>query len=109
MPVGGVRAGHAARRTGRCHSFGCRRGWFVVFRGLRDAPLERLPDTALRDGNRIFAVVRHGHQPHFAARRRSPCRPIQVAVYRAALAAAGVQPETVGVVEAHGTVHRRPD
>ena len=66
--------------------------------------LKRLPD-ALRDGDRILAVVRgtaanqDGHTVNIA----TPSRHAQAAVYRAALAAAGVDAATVGMVEAHGT------
>ena len=59
----------------------------------------------LRDGDRILAVVRgtaanqDGHTVNIA----TPSRAAQVAAYRAALAAAGVDAGTVGMVEAHGT------
>ena len=65
--------------------------------------LKRLPD-ALADGDRILAVVRgtaanqDGHTVNIA----TPSLSAQVAVYRAALAAAGVDAGTVGMVEAHG-------
>ena len=65
--------------------------------------LKRLPD-ALRDGDRILAVMRgtaanqDGHTVNIA----TPSATAQVAVYRAALAAAGVDARTVGMVEAHG-------
>ena len=66
--------------------------------------LKRLPD-ALRDGDRILAVVRgtaanqDGHTVNIA----TPSLDAQVAAYRAALAAAGVDAGTIGMVEAHGT------
>ena len=66
--------------------------------------LKRLPD-AQRDGDRILAVLRgtaanqDGHTVNIA----TPSETAQTAVYRAALAAAGVDPGTVGMVEAHGT------
>ncbi|WP_155727170.1 type I polyketide synthase, partial [Mycobacterium avium] len=65
--------------------------------------LKRLND-ALRDGDRILAVVRgtaanqDGHTVNIA----TPSKTAQTAVYRAALAAAGVDAGTVGMVEAHG-------
>ena len=65
--------------------------------------LKRLPD-ALRDGDRILAVVRgtaanqDGHTVNIA----TPSVTAQTAVYRAALAAAGVDAGSVGMVEAHG-------
>ena len=66
--------------------------------------LKRLPD-ALRDGDRILAVIRgtaanqDGHTVNIA----TPSVTAQAAVYRAALAAAGVDARSVGMVEAHGT------
>jgi len=65
--------------------------------------LKRLPD-ALRDGDRILAVIRgtaanqDGHTVNIA----TPSVTAQTAVYRAALAAAGVDACSVGMVEAHG-------
>ncbi len=66
--------------------------------------LKRLPD-ALRDGNRILAVVR-GTAANHDGRSETltmPSLDAQAAVYRAALADAGVDAATVGAVEAHGT------
>ena len=65
--------------------------------------LKRLPD-ALRDGDRILAVIRgtaanqDGHTVNIA----TPSVTAQTAVYRAALAAAGVDARSIGMVEAHG-------
>ena len=82
-----------SRRTGLC-----------VPRVAAVVLLKRLPD-ALRDGNRILAVVRGTatNQDGRSETLMMPSEDAQVAVYRAALAAAGVEPETVGAVEAHGT------
>ena len=66
--------------------------------------LKRLSD-AQRDGDRILAVIR-GTAANQDGRTRNIATPsvdAQVAVYRAALAAAGVDAATVGTVEAHGT------
>ena len=89
--------------TGRCHAFDVAADGFVRRRGLRVVLLKRLPD-ALRDGDRILAVVRgtaanqDGHTVNIA----TPSVNAQTAVYRAALAAAGVDARSVGMVEAHG-------
>ncbi|NKZ11520.1 type I polyketide synthase [Mycolicibacterium septicum DSM 44393] len=90
--------------TGRCHAFDVAADGFVASEGCVVVLLKRLPD-AIRDGDRILAVIRgtaanqDGHTVNIA----TPSDAAQTAVYRAALAAAGVEPATVGMVEAHGT------
>ena len=89
--------------TGRCRAFDVAADGFVSGEGCAMVLLKRLPD-ALRDGDRILAVVRgtaanqDGHTVHIG----TPSQQAQSAVYRKALAAAGVDPGTVGMVEAHG-------
>ena len=89
--------------TGRCHAFDAAADGFVSGEGCAVVLLKRLPD-ALRDGDRILGVVRgtaanqDGHTVNIA----TPSETAQTAVYRTALAAAGVDPNTVGMVEAHG-------
>jgi polyketide synthase 5 len=89
--------------TGRCRAFDAAADGYVAGEGAAVVLLKRLPD-ALRDGDRILAVVRgtaanqDGHTGHIAA----PSQLAQSALYRNALAAAGVDPGTVGMVEAHG-------
>jgi polyketide synthase 5 len=66
--------------------------------------LKRLPD-ALADGDRILAVVRGtaANQDGRTVNIATPSADAQTAVYRAALAVAGVDSAGVGMVEAHGT------
>jgi polyketide synthase 5 len=97
-------AGGILSATGRCHAFDVAADGFVLGEGVVVVVLKRLPD-ALRDGDRILAVVRgtavnnDGRTVNIA----TPSRSAQVAAYREALAAAGVDAGTVGMVEAHGT------
>lgn len=89
--------------TGRCRAFDVAADGFVSGEGCAVVVLKRLPD-ALADGDRILAVIRgtsanqDGHTVNIA----TPSQPAQVAAYRAALAAGGVDAATVGMVEAHG-------
>ncbi|OAN28700.1 polyketide synthase [Mycolicibacterium iranicum] len=90
--------------TGRCRSFDADADGFVSGEAAVMLLFKRLPD-ALRDGDRVLAVVRgtatnqDGHTVNIA----TPSRAAQIAVYRSALAAADIDPATVGYVEAHGT------
>ena len=90
--------------TGRCHVFDVAADGFVAGEGCAVVLLKRLRD-ALRGGDRILAVVRGtaANQDGRTVNIATPSLAAQVAAYRAALAAAGVDPRTVGMVEAHGT------
>ncbi len=90
--------------TGRCHSFDAAADGFVSGEGAAVVLLKRLPD-ALRDGDRVLAVIRGtaANQDGRTVHIGTPSQQAQSAVYRKALAAGGVDPGTVGMVEAHGT------
>jgi polyketide synthase 5 len=89
--------------TGRCHAFDVAADGFVSAEGCVVVLLKRLPD-ALRDGDRILAVIRgtaanqDGHTVNIA----TPSVTAQTAVYRAALAVANIDAPSIGMVEAHG-------
>ena len=89
--------------TGRCHAFDVAADGFVVGEGCVVLLLKRLPD-ALADGDRILAVLRGtaANQDGHTVNIVTPSRAAQVEAYRAALAVAGVDARTVGMVEAHG-------
>jgi acyl transferase domain-containing protein len=89
--------------TGRCHAFDAAANGYVCGEACAVVLLKRLPD-ALRDRDRILAVVRGtaANQDGRTENIATPSETAQTAVYRAALAAAGVDPRTVGMVEAHG-------
>ena len=66
--------------------------------------LKRLPDALARRRPDPGRAARHGRQPGRPhGEHRDAVADAQVEVYRAALAAAGVDARTVGMVEAHGT------
>jgi polyketide synthase 5 len=97
-------AGGMLSPTGHCHAFDVAADGFASGEGSVMVLLKRLPD-ALRDGDRILAVVRSTalNNDGRTVNITTPSLPAQVASYRAALAAAGVDAGTVGMVEAHGT------
>jgi polyketide synthase 5 len=90
--------------TGRCQSFDVNANGFVRAEGCAMVLLKRLPD-AVADGDRILAVVRGTatNQDGRSDTITMPSVDAQVAAYRGALSAAGVDAGSIGMVEAHGT------
>ncbi len=90
---------------GHCRAFDAAAGGFVGGNGAGVVLLKRLAD-ALRDGDRVHAVIRGSainndgsHKVGFTA----PSVEGQAQVIAQALTVAGVEPSTIGYVEAHGT------
>ncbi|HEY9088382.1 MAG TPA: beta-ketoacyl synthase N-terminal-like domain-containing protein, partial [Anaerolineaceae bacterium] len=89
---------------GRCKTFDAAADGFGDGEGCGVVVLKRLPD-ALRDGDRILAVIRGSaiNQDGASSGLTAPNGPSQEVVIRTALANAGIAPAEVGYVEAHGT------
>ena len=98
-----IRAG-ALSPTGSCHAFDAAADGFVRGEGCGVVVLKRLSD-ALRDGDRLLAVVRGSavNQDGRSNGLLAPNPAAQMAVLRAAYANAGVPPHEVDYVETHGT------
>ncbi len=94
----------ALSSTGQCHAFDAAADGFVRGEGCGVVILKRLTD-ALRDGDRVLAVVRGSavNQDGRSNGLMAPNPAAQMAVLRAACANAGIQPHEVDYVEAHGT------
>src|SRR3954449_1924704 len=101
--VAGTAQGHLSP-TGHCHAFDVAADGYVCGEASAVVLLKRLPD-ALRDGDRILAVVRGtaSNQDGHTVNISTPSLSAQTAVYQSALATAGVDARSVGMVEAHGT------
>lgn len=95
---------NALSPTGRCHTFSADADGYVRGEGCGMFVLTRLSD-ALARGDRVLAVIRGSAINHDgqASGLTVPNGAAQEAVLRAALEDAGVRPEEVEVIEAHGT------
>ena len=89
---------------GRCRSFGAEGDGYVSAEGVGALVLKPLV-AAESDGDHIYAVIRGSAVNHggTAGGFSVPNPVAQAAVVTAALADAGADPTTVGVLEAHGT------
>lgn len=95
---------------GHCESFGAGGDGYVPGEGVGVALLKRL-DDAERDGDRIYGVIR-GSAINHDGKTNGYSVPNPVAqqhVIRRALEEAGVDPERIGYIEAHGTGTRLGD
>jgi acyl transferase domain-containing protein len=89
---------------GRCHTFDARANGFVRGEGGGLVLLKPL-DAALRDGDRVYCVIRGSATGNDGATDglTAPSREAQEDVLRRAYANAGVAPADVQYVELHGT------
>ncbi len=106
VPEGNVwlsRAG-AIAPDGHCKTFDAKANGFVRGEGCAVLVLKRL-DDALRDRDPVYAVIRGSAVNHDgrSSGLTVPSGPAQEALLRQALANAGLQPEQVSYLEAHGT------
>ena len=101
--VGFSRIG-AVSKSDACRPFDADADGFVLGEGVGAVILKRLAD-AERDGDRVYAVIR-GAGINNDGRGDGPMTPRkggQIAVLERAYADAGVTPDTIGFIEAHGT------
>src|SRR5262249_47357142 len=100
----------ALSKTGDCRPFSESADGTIIGEGLVMFALKRLAD-AERDGDRIYAVIR-GAGSASDGRGTAIYAPLpagQAGALRGAYAAAGYGPETVELLEAHGTGPRAGD
>ncbi|WP_308159058.1 SDR family NAD(P)-dependent oxidoreductase [Amycolatopsis magusensis] len=110
IPFVGMSEGRALSPTGRCHTFDERADGIVLGEGAGALLLKRL-DDALRDGDRVYAVLDGGAVNNDGRTMgiTTPNPEAQREVIRDALDAAGVSAADIGYVEAHGTGTRIGD
>ncbi len=89
---------------GKCKTFDAAADGYVRGEGCGMAALKRLSD-AVADGDRILALIRGSavNQDGRSSGLTAPSGPAQAAVLRRALVNAGVRPDEISYIEAHGT------
>ncbi|GHB71866.1 mycocerosic acid synthase-like polyketide synthase [Streptomyces xanthochromogenes] len=89
--------------TGRCHAFGADADGYLRAEGCGVVVLKLLKN-AVRDGDRILAVLRGSavNQDGRSIRLTAPSSQAQAAVFSEALRVSGVRAGQVGMIEAHG-------
>ncbi|MEU3907628.1 SDR family NAD(P)-dependent oxidoreductase [Streptomyces goshikiensis] len=97
-------AGQWLSRDGRCRSFGAGGTGYVPGEGVGALVLKPLA-AARADGDHVYGVIRGSRLGHGgrASGFTVPNPAAQTAVVTGALTAAGVDPATIGYIEAHGT------
>ena len=98
-------AGGMLSDAGRCRTFDWRADGYVRGEGAAAVLLKPL-DVALRDGDRVWAVIRGSrvnHDGHSKAAVTAPNPAAQAALIRGAHLAARVSPRDISYIEAHGT------
>jgi len=106
MPIGAVLTSRARMMSfdGRCKTFDASADGYVRGEGCGVLVLKRLSD-AQRDGDHVLAVIRGTalNQDGRSSGLTAPNGKAQAAVLRAALNNAGLSPEDISYIEAHGT------
>jgi acyl transferase domain-containing protein len=105
VPNNGYMAGDVNSPDGRVRAFDAKAQGTIFGSGMGAVVLKRLAD-ALEDGDTVHAVIKGSAVTNDGSRKvgyTAPSVDGQYRVVRAALVVAGVEPETVSYIEAHGT------
>lgn len=90
--------------TGRCHTFDKSADGYVPGEGIAAILLKPL-DKAIADGNRIHGIIKGSAVNHggYTPSITAPSMKMEAQVVIDAWKVAGIEPETLGYIEAHGT------